>query len=40
MAILIGYLEVPVIFEMFRKIYIERAEIGNRIRVRLAGAAN
>jgi hypothetical protein len=39
-AILIDYLEVPVIFEMFRKIYDERAEIGHRVRVRLAGTAN
>ncbi len=39
-AILIDYLEVPVIFEMFRKIYDERAEISHRVRVRLAGTAN
>ncbi len=35
-AILIDYLEVPVILEMLRKIYDERAEIGHRVRVRLA----
>ncbi|NDF54289.1 MAG: hypothetical protein EB145_08855, partial [Proteobacteria bacterium] len=39
-AILIDYLEVPVIFEMLRKIYDERAVIGQRVRVRLAGTAN
>ncbi len=39
-AILIDYLEVPVIFAMFRKIYDERAEIGHRVRVSLAGTAS
>lgn len=39
-AILIDYLEVPVIFEMFRKIYDARAEISRRFRVRLVGASN
>ena len=37
-AILIDYLEVPVIIEMLKQIYDERAEIGHRMRVRLMGA--
>lgn len=36
-AILIDYLEVPVIIEMLKQIYDERAEIAHRLRVRLLG---
>ena len=38
-AILIDYLEVPVIFEMLKQIYDERREIALRLRVRVMGAA-
>lgn len=36
-AILIDYLEVPVIIEMLKQIYDERAEITHRMRVRVTG---
>jgi hypothetical protein len=39
-AILIDYLEVPVIVEMLKQIYVERAEIAHRLRLRFSGGTS
>jgi hypothetical protein len=39
-AILIDFLELPVIFEMLRQVYRERSEIMRRVRARISGSAS